>query len=118
MTVDDSYNTGVVNENEAFFKMFIQVNNIIDMSDYTIEQLKDILVSLEDSSAQIIDSKIKKVYTYDAIEYTVKDGEKLTKSLYIVISTKLYRFIFVGDEQKMNAVGIEIYNDIINSMEF
>lgn len=118
VTVDDSYNTGIVNENEAFFKMFIQVNNIIDMSDYTIEQLKDILVSLEDSSAQILDSQIKKVYTYDAIEYTVKDGEKLTKSLYIVISTKLYRFIFVGDEQKMNAVGIEIYNDIINSMEF
>lgn len=118
VTVDDSYNTGVVNEEEAFFKMFIQVNNIVDMSDYTIEQLKDILVSLEDSDAQIIDSQIKKAYTYDAIEYTVKDGEKLTKSLYIVISTKLYHFIFVGDENRMNSVGIGIYNDIINSMEF
>jgi len=118
VTVDDSYNTGVVNEEEAFFKMFIQVNNILDMSDYTIEELKEILVSLEDSDGEIIDSQIQKVYTYDAIEYTVKDGEKLTKSLYIVISTKLYHFIFVGDEAKMNAVGIEIYNDIINSMEF
>ena len=118
VTVDDSYNTGIVNDEEGFFKMFIQVNNIIDMSDYTIEQLEEILVSLEDSSAQILDSQIKKVYAYDAIEYTVKDGEKITKSLYVVISTKLYRFIFVGDEQKMNAVGVEFYNDIINSMEF
>lgn len=118
VTIDDSYNTGVVNEEEAFFKMFIQVNNIVDMSDYTIEQLKEILVSLEDSDGEIIDSQIKKAYTYDAIEYTVKDGEKLTKSLYIVISTKLYHFIFIGEESKMNTVGIDIYNNIINSMEF
>ena len=118
VTIDDSYNTGVVNEEEAFFKMFIQVNNIVDMSNYTIEQLEEILVSLEDSDGEIIDSQIKKVYTYDAIEYTVKDGEKLTKSLYIVISTKLYHFIFIGEESKMDTVGIDIYNNIINSMEF
>ena len=118
VTVDDSYNTGVVNEEKSFFKMFIQVTNIIDMSDYTIEQLKDILVSLEDTDGEIIDSKIQKVYTYDAIEYTVKTEEKLTKSLYIVISTKLYHFIFTGEEDKMNSVGIEIYEDIINSIEF
>lgn len=118
VTIDDSYNTGIVNNEEGFFKMFIQVNNIVDMSDYTIEELKEILVSLEDTDGEIIDSQIKKVYTYDAIEYTVKDGEKLTKSLYIVISTKLYHFIFVGEESKMNTVGVDIYNDIINSMEF
>ena len=29
VTIDDSYNTGVVNEEESFFKMFIQVTNII-----------------------------------------------------------------------------------------
>ena len=118
VTVDDSYNTKIVNEEEAFFKMFIQVTNIIDMSEYSIEELEEILVSLEDSDAKIIESEIKKVYTYDAIEYTVKNEEKLTKSLYVVISTKLYHFIFVGEEDKMNSVGIEIYNDIINSIEF
>lgn len=118
VTVDDSYNTGVVNDEKAFFKMFIQVTNIIDMSDYTIEELKDILVSLEDTDGEIIDSKIQKVYTYDAIEYTVKNEEKLTKSLYIVISTKLYHFIFTGEEDKMNSVGVEIYEDIVNSIEF
>lgn len=118
VTVDDSYNTSVVNEDEAFFKMFIQVTNIIDMSDYTIDELKDILVSLEDSDVEILNTEVKKVYAYDAIEYTVKSEERLTKSLYIVISTKLYHFIFTGEEDKMNNVGIEIYNDIINSIEF
>ncbi len=118
VSVDDSYNTGVVNDDDSFFKMFIQVTNIIDMSDYTLEELKDILVSLEDSDGEIINTEIKKVYTYDAIEYTVKNDEKMTKSLYIVISTKLYHFIFTGDEDKMNAVGVEIYEDIVNSIEF
>ena len=118
VTVDDSYNTGVVNGEDGFFKMFIQVTNIIDMSDYTIEQLEEILVSLEDTDGEVIDSEIKKVYTYDAIEYTVRNDNKLTKSIYIVISTKLYHFIYVGEEEKMNSVGIEIYEDIINSIEF
>ena len=118
VTIDDSYNTGVVNEEESFFKMFIQVTNIVDMSDYTLEDLKEILVSLEDSDGEIIGTEVKKVYTYDAIEYTVKSGEKLTKSLYIVISTKLYHFIFMGEEEKMNPVGLEIYDNIINSIEF
>jgi len=118
VTVDDSYNTGIVNDEEAFYKLFLQVTNIIDMSEYSIEDLKDILVSLEDTDGEIINTEIKKVYTYDAIEYTVKSGEKITKSLYIVISTKLYHFIFTGETEKMEPVGIEIYNDIINSIEF
>lgn len=118
VTVDDSYNTGVVNNEDGFFKMFIQVTNIIDMSDYTIEDLEQILKSLEDTDGEIIDSEIKKVYTYDAIEYTVKSGNKLTKSLYIVISTKLYHFIYTGNLEEMESVGVEIYQDIINSIEF
>lgn len=118
VAVDDSYNTGVVNNDEAFFKMFIQVTNIIDMSDYTLEELVDILVSLEDSGSTIINTEIKKVYTYDAIEYTVKSDKKLTKSLYVVISTKLYHFIFTGEEEKMNSVGFEIYEDIVKNIEF
>ena len=119
MAVDDSYNTGVVNENqEAYYKLFLQVNNIIDMSNYTVEQLKNILVSLEDSDGEIIESKIRKVYIYDAIEYTVKNDGKLFKSLYIIISNKLYHFVFLSSEDKMSSAGYEIYNDILRSIEF
>lgn len=118
VSVDDSYNTGIVNEKEALYKMFIQVTNIIDMSDYTIEQLKEILVSMEDTDGEIIDSKIKKVYIYDAVEYTIENDGKYTKSLYIVIGTKLYHFIFTSDAEKMRSAGEELYSDIINGIEF
>ncbi|MBR3281204.1 MAG: S-layer homology domain-containing protein [Clostridia bacterium] len=118
VSVDDSYNTGIVNKDEGFYKMFIQVTNILDMSDYTIEQLKDILIALEDADSELVDSQFKKVYTYDAIEYTTRNDGKLTKSLYVVISTKLYHFIFTADEAKMESAGEEIFNDIISNIEF
>jgi len=118
VSVDDSYNTSVVSEEEAFYKFFIQVTNIIDMSDYTIDQLKDILVSLEDTAGVVEETKIQKVYIYDAIEYTIRNDNKITKSLYVVISNKLYHFIFVGEEDKFEPVGMEIYQDIVNSIEF
>ena len=119
VAVDDSYNTNVVNDNQdAYYKLFLQVNNIVDLSNYTVEQLKNILVSLEDSDGEITESKIKKVYVYDAIEYTVKNDGKIFKSLYIIISKKLYHFVFLSSEDKMTSAGLEIYNDIVNSVEF
>ena len=118
VAVDDSYNTGVVNENSSYYKLFIQVTNIIDLSNYSLDQLQVILESLEDTGSEILESKVKKVYTYDAIEYTVKNGEKVSKSLYVVISTKLYHFIFTSDESRMESAGEEIYNDIISNIEF
>ena len=119
VAVDDSYNTGIVNDNqEAYYKLFLQVNNIVDMSNYTVEQLKSILVSLEDSDGEITESKIKKVYVYDAIEYTVKNDGKIFKSLYVMISKKLYHFVFLSSEDKMTSAGIEIYDDIVRSIEF
>ncbi len=118
VSVDDSYNTGVVNEEESFYKMFIQVTNIVDLSNYTTEQLKSILVDLEDTSSEIIESNIKKVYVYDAIEYVVKNDDKLTRSLYVIIANKLYHFIFTAEEDRMASGGIEIYDDIVNNIEF
>ena len=118
VSVDDSYNTGNVNNEEGLYKLFIQVTNILDMSNYSIEQLQNILVGLEDTDGEIIDSQIKKVYTYEAIEYTVKNEGKISKSLYVVISTKLYHFIFTSDEDKMISAGEEIYNNIISNIEF
>ena len=118
VTVDDSYNTNVVNEDEGFYKLFIQVTNIVDMSNYSIEQLKGILVGLEDTESTIVDTKIKKVYVYDAIEYTVSNDGKYSKSLYVIIANKLYHFIFTSDEEKMVSAGTEIYEDIVNNIQF
>ena len=119
VAVDDSYNTNVVNDNQdAYYKLFLQVNNIVDMSNYTVEQLKNILVSLEDSDGEITESEIKKVYIYDAIEYTVKNDGKLFKSLYIIISNKLYHFVFLSSEEMMTSAGYEVYNSIVSSIEF
>lgn len=115
--VDDSYNTGNVFDGESYFKLFIQVNNVTDMSDYSLEELKILLKTLE-GNAEIIDTKAKTVYQYDAIEFTTTEDDKMTKSLYVIIETKLYHFIFVGDADKMESIGTEIYNDIVNTIEF
>ncbi len=116
--VDDSYNTGNIFEGDSYFKFFIQVNNVTDMSKYSLEDLKILLRAMESSNAEILSSKSKNVYQYEAIEFTVKEEEKISKSLYVIIETKLYHFIFVGDEDKMNSIGIDIYNDIVNTIEF
>lgn len=115
--VDDSYNTGNVFEGDSYFKLFIQVNNVTDMSDYSLEELKMILKTLE-GNAEILDSTAKNVYQYDAIEFTTKEDDKMTKSLYVIIETKLYHFIFVGDADKMESIGTEIYDNIVNTIEF
>lgn len=116
--VDDSYNTGNIFEGDSYFKFFIQVNNVTDMSKYSLEDLKILLRAMESSDAEILESETKKVYQYDAIEFTVRENEKISKSLYVIIETKLYHFIFVGDEAKMDSIGVELYNDIVNTIEF
>ena len=115
--VDDSYNTGTVFDGDSYFKLFIQVNNVTDMSDYSLEELKMILKTLE-GNVEILDTKAKTVYQYDAIEFTTTEDNKMTKSLYVIIETKLYHFIFVGDANKMESIGNEIYNNIVNTIEF
>lgn len=115
--VDDSYNTGNVFDGDSYFKLFIQVNNVTDMSDYSLEELKIILKTLE-GNTEIIETKAKTVYQYDAIEFTTTEDDKMTKSLYVIMETKLYHFIFVGDAYKMESIGTEIYNDIVNTIEF
>lgn len=116
--VDDSYNTGKIFEGDTYFRFFIQVNNVTDMSKYSLDALKVLFSTMESNNAEILESKTKKVYQYDAIEFKVKENEKISESLYVIIGTKLYHFIFVGDETKMNSIGIELYNNLVNTIEF
>lgn len=115
--VDDSYNTGNRFEGDSYFKFFIQVNNVTDMSKYSLNELKVLLKAME-GNGEILDTKTKKVYQYDAIEFTTQEDGKRFKSLYVIIETKLYHFIFVGDEDKMISIGEKIYSDIVNTIEF
>lgn len=115
--VDDSYNTNNIFEGQTDFMLFIQVTGITDMDKYSIEELKTLFDSLAMSEGDIQNSEIRKVYRYDAIDYTIKNDDKLNRSLYVVAGTKLYKFIFTGDASKVESIGNELFNDVINSIE-
>lgn len=115
--IDDSYNTNVIYDGDAKFMLFIQVTSITDMDKYTIEELKTMFDSLAGSEGEILNSEIKKIYKYDAIDYTIKVENKLSRSLYIVAGTRLYKLIFTGDVEKVNSIGNELFDDVIKSIE-
>lgn len=117
ISVDDSYNTKIINDGKSEFMLFIQVTGITDMEKYSIYELKILFDSLAASEGEIINSEIRKAYRYDAIDYTVKNDEKLSRSLYIVAGTRLYKFIFTGDANKVESVGNELFDDVIRSIE-
>ena len=62
-------------------------------------------------------SKIRKVYQYNAIDYMIKDGEKLTRTLYIVVENRLYKLIFTGEYDKVMSIGNELFDDVVNTIE-
>lgn len=115
--VDDSYNTGIVYEGNPYFMLFIQVTAITDMDEYSIEELKVLFDSLAKSEGEVIESEIKNVYQYSAIDYMIKNEEKLTRTLYVVVNNRLYKFIFTGDYEKMMSIGNELFDEVINSIE-
>ena len=65
----------------------------------------------------ILNSEIRKVYRYDAIDYTIRSDEKLSRSLYVVAGTKLYKLIFTGDADKVESIGNELFDDVMYSIE-
>lgn len=115
--VDDSYNTNIVYEGDPYFMLFIQVTAITDMDKYSIEELKVLFDSLAKSEGELITSKIRKVYQYNAIDYMIKDGEKLTRTLYIVVENRLYKLIFTGEYDKVMSIGNELFDDVVNTIE-
>lgn len=115
--VDDSYNTGVVFEGDKDFKLFIQINNITDLDKYSMSELQTILGSLAKNDGQILSSKTLKIQHYDAIEFIVKNNEKLSKSLYVIVGNNLYNFIFTGEETKVNSIGFELFDEVTKSLE-
>lgn len=117
VSVDDSYNTGVVNNKDAFFKLFIQVNTIIDMDKYSIDEVKYLLKNLASNDGEILESENLKIVNNDAIKFKIRSEEKSICSLYIVVGNNLYNLVFTGDSEAMNEVGDKIFTNIINTIE-
>ena len=115
--VDDSYNTNVIFDGNAYFMLFIQVTSITDMNQYSINDLKTMFDSLANAEGEVLESKIRKVYQYDAIDYSIKNDGKLSRTLYIVVENKLYKFIFTGDADKVESIGNELFDDVIHTIE-
>lgn len=116
--VDDSYNTNVVYSGDSIFKMFIQVNMITDMNEYSLEEIKSLLKTLIVSDGEIISEEITKINTHDAIRFEIASEDSKIISLYVIIGNNLYNFIFKGDSNTIDSIGKEMFWTIVNSMEF
>ena len=116
--VDDSYNTGAIYSGDPFFKLFIQVNMITDIDEYSVEEVTALLKTLIKSDGTIVSQKISKISNHDAIFFEVDDGENKIISLYVIVGNNLYNFIFKGEKSKVDSLGKEMFLDIVSSMEF
>ena len=116
--VDDSYNTGVIYSGDPFFKLFIQVNMITDIDEYSVEEVTALLKTLIKSDGTIVSQKISKISNHDAIFFEVDDGENKIISLYVIVGNNLYNFIFKGERSRVDSLGKEMFLDIVSSMEF
>lgn len=118
VVVDDSYNTNIINDDKKFFKLFIQVNTITDIQEYNLNEIKVLLGSIVSKDGDIKETKTFKIMNNDAIKFKTEEEGRITYSLYVVIGNNLYNLIFKGDEYGMAEVGEELFDDIVNSLEF
>lgn len=116
--VDDSYNTGNVYTGESLFKLFIQVNNITDIDQYSLDEVKSLLKSLMKSDGRVVKEEVKELNHHDAIQFEIVSENDKTISLYVIIGHNVYNFIFKGETEAMDAIGTDMFHSIVNSMEF
>ena len=116
--VDDSYNTNVIYSGDSIFKLFIQVNMITDISEYSVEELKSMLKTLIKSDGTIIKEDVSKINNHDAIQFEIASEGSRIISQYVIIGNNLYNFIFKGEEMAMQTIGEDMFYEIVNSMEF
>ena len=118
VVVDDSYNTGNINEEKGFFRLFIQVTTITDIQNYNIEEIKYMLSAISSKDGEILEVETSKIINNNAIKFRILSEDRLINSQYIIIGNNLYNLIFTGDEVEMKEVGEEIFDSVINSLEF
>lgn len=118
VVVDDSYNTKNINNENGFFKLFIQVNTITDMQNYSLSEIETMLEYLAKNDGEIVEKTNSKIMNNDAIKFQIKSEEKTIYSLYVVVGNNLYNFIFTGEEMAMQEVGKSLFENIIHTLEF
>lgn len=116
--VDDSYNTGVIYSGDSIFKLFIQVNSITDISDYSLSEIKTLLRTLNTSDGKIVSESVGKVADHDSIRFEIVSEDSKIISLYVIIGNNLYNFIFKGETSEVESIGNEVFADIVSSIEF
>jgi len=116
--IDDSYNTNNIYTGDAPIKLFIQVNTITDMNEYSLDEIIYLLKSLTKEDGEISETKKLKVFNKDAVQFKVISEDKLLYTLYVIDKNVLYKFIFMSDKNIMNEIGKELFNEIIYSLEF
>lgn len=115
--VDDSYNTNNIYSGDAPIKLFIQVNSITDIQDYSFDEVILLLKTLIENEGELIETEKLKVYNQNAVKFKIESEEKITYSLYIVDKNILYNFIFKTEKDIMNEIGEELFNEIIRNIE-
>ena len=115
--VDDSYNTGEIYSGDAPLRLFIQVNTITDMSNYTNVQIKSLLQSLAEKEGTLLESESLEIINNPAFKFKIKADDKEKYLVYITVGNSLYHLIFTATEEDMSEVGEDFFNEIINSLE-
>lgn len=116
--VDDSYNTGVIYSGDSIFKLFIQVNSITDISDYSLSEIKALLRTLNTSDGKIVSESTGKVADHNSIRFEIISEDSKIISLYVIIGNNLYNFIFKGEINEVESIGNEVFAGIVSSIEF
>ena len=87
------------------------------MEQYSLREVKELLKSLARNDGDIVKTEELKIINNDAIKFVIKDENRTTDSLYIVVGNNLYNLIFTGETDAMNEVGMELFRKIINTIE-
>lgn len=115
--VDDSYNTNNIYSGDAPIKLFIQVNTITDLQDYSFDEVIYLLKNLAREDGILKTTEKLSVYSKDAVKMEIVSEDKLLYSLYVVNGNVLYKLIFMAEEEIMNEIGDDLFNQVIASIE-
>lgn len=116
--VDDSYNTNNIYSGDAPIKLFIQVNTITDINNYSFNEVVYMLKNLARDDGILKRTETLRVYNNDAAKMEIISEDKLMYSLYVVDGNILYKFLFMSEEEIIKEIGEDLFKQILLSIEF